>query len=168
MHFYIILFLIQLEWRTILRFCMIYKFLLGILRTFVRGFCSFPRESTCISYQGTAEALQGQQCTQKSKRQRLRLWCLFFNPQVGNALCVLHSTQTQHEMTLRQSIRYQVRSLTYPSHCNAINKCHIWLLAGACKKCQGKQSFIFFKSAPVTSCHMTGFPTFYFSKNSRK
>lgn len=135
MYFYIVLFLIHLEWRSILSFIwyinfpwVLWKPLWGLFPA-VRGFCSFPRESTCISYQGTAEALQEQQCTQTSKRQRLRLWYLFSKETPP------FNSQTQHNMILKQSIGYQSHQgpLTYPSHCNTIDKCHIWLLAGACE-----------------------------------
>lgn len=124
----------------------------------------FFRESTCMSYQETAEALQEQQCTLTRKRQRFRLWCLLFNWHVGNALCALHSTHRQNTTLFENNLSgITPRHLTYPSHCNAIDKCHIRLLASPCKKCKEKQSPIFFTSGPVTR-----YPMSYFSKSSRK
>lgn len=63
-------------------------------------------------------------------------------------VCASFNSSTAYYITLKQMMSDTTpRCLTYPSHCNAIDKCHIRLLASACKKCkETKKLFIFFKT----------------------
>lgn len=138
----------------------------------VTGFSSFSqhshqilRESSCTGYQRTAEALEEQQSMLTSRDKGSdynELKCL------QHHVCISFNSSTEYYITLKQIISdITPRYLTYPSHCNAIDKCHIWLLASACKKC--KKIYIFFKRVNLwLTVHMTHFPMSYFSKSNRK
>lgn len=138
----------------------------------VTGFSSFSRhcrqilrESSCTSYQRTAEALEEQQSMLTSRDKGSdynELKCL------KHHVCTSLNSSTEYYITLKQIISdITTRYLTYPSHCNAIDKCHIWLLASACKKC--KKIYFFFKRLNLwLTVYLTHFPMSYFSKSNRK
>jgi len=67
-------------------------------------------------------------------------------------VCTSFNSSTEYDITLKQIVTdFTPRYLTYPSHCNAIEKCHIRLLASACKKCKKQilQFYFFFKSVDL-------------------